>query len=360
MREIILAELIKDVLGPRGIKEKIEGDPLREYITGILAPRNANIDRDPDSENINVSLLENGETGEEDEEIDNALFFSSDLHPQSQPHSMGISFFVETVKPEEDPEINICVTWSRYFKISQGIQEAKGKEIWQRHPRVFVMNRIKLNRNIRYRVNGDGQLAGNTGETEISIVIRTKKSEPCRTFVAVYLVNEIVPARTNYVETGEYIFQPQIRIVTGKNTRPVNYHTGNIMDQEKQELEFLYRNKPAVARGYMCSAVWKEVDPLNDMPDSGEKDVPFVWLDGATVDEKYGKQMYAMFLVPDIRTEFVPVYLIPNPDFSWRGSGQPELNPMKLSELWTPEEIEKALYHFILITGNGLADRKKN
>ena len=349
MREIILAELIKDVLGPReGIEEKIEGDPRREYITGILAPRNANIERDPDSENINVSLLENGETGEEDEEMDNMVSFSSDLHPQSQPYSMGISFFVETVKIEEDSEINICVTWSRYFKLSEEIQKIKGKEMWQRHPRVFVMERIKLNRNIiRCRVNGNGQLTDNTGETEISIVIRTKKSEPCRTFIAVYLVNEIVPARTNYVETDEYIFQPQIRIVTGKNTKPVNYHTGNVMDEEKQELEFLYRNRPAVARGHMCSAVWKEIDPLKDMPDCSEKkDVPFVWLEGETVKKKYGEKVYDMFLVPDIRTEFVPVYLIPNPDFSWRGSGRPELDPMKLSELWAPEEIEKALSPF--------------
>lgn len=347
MREFILSDLIKDILGPReGVKEVIEGDPRKEYITGILAPRSVNIERDPENENINISVLENGDTSEEEDESNNTFFFASELHPQSLPHSMGVSFFVETCSPGECPEISLCVTWSRYFEIPSG--ESAKKELWQRHQRVSLLDRIKLNgRYFNYGFNSQGKTTNNPEETEVLIVIRTKKMCDSRTFIAVYMINEITPSRKNYATANEYIFQPQIRVVTGKNTKISNFYAGNISDKEKQELEFLYRSKSAVARGYMCSAVWKEIDPLKDSLDyNGEKDMPFVWLEGEVIKKTYGEKMYRLFLVPDVRTEFIPVYTIPNPDFSWRGARQPELNPEKLSELWTCEEIENALSPF--------------
>lgn len=39
MRELILADLVKDALGPRnGVHEIMHSDPRSEYITGVLAP----------------------------------------------------------------------------------------------------------------------------------------------------------------------------------------------------------------------------------------------------------------------------------------------------------------------------------
>ncbi|WP_054632833.1 hypothetical protein [Thermoclostridium stercorarium] len=52
MRELVLTDLVKDVLGPRnGIYEIMNVSPRSEYITGILAPKSTFSERDPESEN---------------------------------------------------------------------------------------------------------------------------------------------------------------------------------------------------------------------------------------------------------------------------------------------------------------------
>lgn len=46
MREFIISELVKEVLGPRnGTHERMNGNPRDEYITGILAPYGAEAER---------------------------------------------------------------------------------------------------------------------------------------------------------------------------------------------------------------------------------------------------------------------------------------------------------------------------
>jgi hypothetical protein len=40
MREKLIEEMLKEVYGPRdGADEEISGDPLKEYITGVIIPQ---------------------------------------------------------------------------------------------------------------------------------------------------------------------------------------------------------------------------------------------------------------------------------------------------------------------------------
>ena len=95
MREVFVAELVKEVLGPRqGVREVLVDSPLGEYIAGVLAPATAPVIADPDAD---AELPEEDSEGEGDDT--NETSFSSlspVLSPQSRASSLGISFVVES------------------------------------------------------------------------------------------------------------------------------------------------------------------------------------------------------------------------------------------------------------------------
>ncbi|WAM36581.1 DISARM system helicase DrmA [Caldicellulosiruptor acetigenus] len=112
---------------------------------------------------------------------------------------------------------------------------------------------------------------------------------------------------------------------------------------EDEEINFLYRNFPLIAKGHLCSAVWREIDPAGWLNENSMCEYPFGWPDGRIVARKYGEEIYRKFFLPDLRTEFVPVYTIANPDFEWKNDERPELDTAVLAELWDEEEIERKL-----------------
>lgn len=358
MREILLSDLVRDVLGPRnGIFEEMKFNPRDEYITGVLAPRNAKPEREPDSENLVVLAAEQGDVAEEDDEYENAVIFSPELNPQSLPHSMGLSFFLVTSK--EYPVIRLCVTWARYTKITGEDGNEKG---WKREPRAFVSGEIELKsgRQVIF-LDNKGNPVDNKSYAEISILIRCKKTEERTFFTGIYLVNEIQTDSEGRAGVEEHIFQPQIRIVTGNGTRMSSYKFKyEYSNEEQQETEFLYRDKPVIARGHLCSAVWKKIDPLRKSEKGlSYNDIPFIWPDGELVKKRFGEEIYNLFVVPDVRSEFVPVFAVQNPDFEWHGSEVPEFEPEKLSEIWEPHEVERALLPLYNGYRNWLEEQKK-
>ncbi len=332
-RDLMIMELVKDVLGPReGPYEVMTTSPLLEYLTGVLAPLESIRNEDPDE----MVMIGEAETGEEDDlerDVYVPPLITPPLDPQRRPSSFGITFAVEGKgKP---PRISVCLTWGCY---------AENGHEWRRNPAFTVIENISpQNREWWFTRNGKKT---DRGKGEISCHMLARSPSDGIYVVNFYFVNRIRP-ELEYARTEDHLFQPQIRIVCDESTELVplsRYQKENNEIDEETELDFLYRCRHVMARGFLCSAVWKEIDyeiPLHNENNEEFRAPPFWWSDGEILQDPVRKR----FLRPDVRTEFVPLYHVPAPDLSWpeEYGSPPELRAGVLAEKYDPDELKKAL-----------------
>ena len=161
MREFLVADLAKNILGPRELREVITIDsPLIKYLTGILAPKNSNWTPE-------ISELENqGRSGEGDWN-DPLPSISSDVKPPLDPGSitntMGISF---TTKSEK-PTLKVCITWSRYRPRKDGNTVLD----WTREPKFAVLS-IEKQEEFNFDRHGNPTQNDNDAEIRLSVIRR--------------------------------------------------------------------------------------------------------------------------------------------------------------------------------------------
>lgn len=297
---------------------------MKEYITGVIIPRRCKIkgEPDPDSEST-VPMGENFLAEDDFSDVGFTAFAPSELDPKLRAKSFGISFEVEG----DTPSFKLCVSWGRYTK-----EVKENKEIWKRTP-YFYMEHITVNGKMRkipiYRDGG-----------EILIYIR-KISRDISHTITVYLVNDLRTATDKCGGkeiTAFSIFQPSIRIKMQTGNKLVHAEeNGDLTEKDGGILHFLYRNRPVLARGHMCSAVWKNIDY------SGHIDNKVAWADGHHFDK------CREFFTCDVRSEFVPLYPNPSPLLEWdqeleKGFGKPpELSADLLSEMWEADDVDRCL-----------------
>lgn len=338
-RDHLLAALIREVLGPRhGPYEVLPAhqDPRHEYITGVLAPRGAR--ERPDIEAEAGLLEEDIEAPEEDLEEPSvtavpALSFSPSLNPKALPHSIGLSFTVES--EPGSPAIEICATWARYR------QSAPGSD-WQREPAGFLTGPVDADR--------PRDWATSQG---VTLHLRTRRiGETGRYVASLYLVNATEPRNAERPSTDELLFQPQLRVRCCEGTAPVPLPWGPLASEqatsgerseEDEALALLYRERRPMARGHLCAAVWRQIDPERPCQELvPPADPPYHWIDGIVVPEsERGK-----FSPADIRSELVPCYPVEAPEMDWQAAGvlaEPLLDPERLAELWLPDDVHAAL-----------------
>ncbi len=104
----------------------------------------------------------------------------------------------------------------------------------------------------------------------------------------------------------------------------------------------LYRKRTALARGHLCGATWKEIDPERPHLDLETPDAaPFVWTDRFLLSA--GEQ--SLFSPADVRTELLPCYPIEAPETAWPDPTEEELllDPLSLAQTWQPAEIRRGL-----------------
>lgn len=348
MREVVVSDLIRNILGPRGgPNEVIAGSPVAEYITGVLAPADACVEaKDPETtldeaivsratasgEEIHAHSEEDADTGQD---VPASSLLSPVLDPKRTPSSMGITFAVSCPRV---PKLDICVTWGGYAA------SAAGRDHWERSPRYFV-TKLALDKN---RVKYLGQSGeADPANAEISLHAVPRKSGSDALLVSLYVVNRIKVPPGERATAAHYVFQPQIRVACCRGTRISTEH-GQGPASGDDEGEVLYRNKRAPARGHMTSAVWREVDPEAEYA-KNTIDFPecrllpgFAWADGAAVPAAAKKR----FGTCDVRTEFVPMHNVLAPDLSWRSEGSPALDAKSYYEEFDPDRLEQLLLPF--------------
>jgi hypothetical protein len=339
MREILVSHLVKEVLGPRGgLREDICQSPLNEYTSGVLAPIVPRAEREIESDS--EIPTEETDTFEEDTaEVDVSAppTFSPALDPKRRPPTMGISFVVSAM---DKPGIRVCLTWARYRMAKKA-----DRTVWHREPR-FAILKLVPESNAEFWLDAKGnRVDPNSAEISFHMVVRSRNLDHS---ITMYVVNRLkVPE--GEIETSEYhVFQPQIRIICDAGTVLLPGRSDRVPGRDERILDFLYRNQKVLARGHMCSAVWKQIDPeiqpekeiRLDFPEV-LKQPPFFWIDGDLLPPEARGE----FSLPDIRTEFVPAYSIPSPDLRWRSEygNSPELKAETLSQLWDPEQLRAAL-----------------
>lgn len=341
MREVFVSDLMREVLGPRaGLREIITESPLNEYICGVLEPIVA-VAPPPDIDDASEMPIEQTADAEEDAADDDILpppLPAPALSPQNRPHSMGLSFILQSISGT--PRFYLCVSWARYMRRDTD---------WHREPRCYLsdVRTIDQGQVQALWINGEGREA-NEAQPEISIHIIYRPIDPNRCMVSIYLVNRIQPPPPDqHLTADHHIFQPQIRVRCEANTRIVPGLERFPESDEERKLSFLYRNKPILARGHLCSAVWREIDPEStagdiqpDFPEAQDS-IPFRWIDGETLPEDARR----WFSPPDCRTEFIPLHSVQSPELDWPDTygDPPELRTDILAEMWDAGELRNAL-----------------
>jgi hypothetical protein len=339
LRDNLVLRLVRLLHGPQGGPAEVlpaDRNPADEYITGILAPRpdpNAAAagpvhDIDGDADTIE------GDVDSDEDEDDPAVIaagsaFSPALDPRSLPRSIGLTFVVEA----DEPQINICATYARYFRMED--------DRWQRQPHCFVSGNKAV---------VDGAVFSGPANTEIRIRRTAIPGRSTAHRISVFLINAASPQDDpeRPPSPESLIFQPQIRVVLGGKCRPDSLLRKRVPSLkhclepgmlEEESLDLLYRDRPILARGHMCAAVWREIDPENSSPDS--KASPFKWIDENVVPVTDR----ATFQSADIRTEILPLYSVCAPVTDWNPTygAAPELDPEKISELWDGSALRSAL-----------------
>ncbi len=355
MREVFVSELAKEVLGPRGgPHEVLTESPLGEYITGVLAPdTSATTSANPDLD-ADAVLPSDDEDGGEDSLVGDEDVGSLSvpvLNPQDRPRSMGISFVVAQDTGRDSSAattpalaLDVCVTWARY--------ERRGADshstAWTRLPRSAVLRGTTIRTQAVWLDGAGHRVPAGDLRAEVSLhVITPQGATAGQVIVSLYLVNRVRVPAGGFPSAELHVFQPQLRIVAATGTAIVPGIEGEPHSDEERELRFLYLNRPVLARGHLCSATWRAIDPERVAEgelrvDSAEhaQSIPFVWVDRDVVPAADA----ATFSRPDVRTEFVPTYPVQAPDFDLPGDGPaPLLEAARLAECWDPAILHDAL-----------------
>jgi hypothetical protein len=328
-----VVDLFAEVLGPRyGSQERLLEDPRNEYVTGILrpAPHAACPQGGPDPDDEALELADGGDAGDYDDDDDDGAFVghvpaSPSIDPSQLPRSIGLSL----VLAGDTPSFRLCCTWARYLPDDDGA--------WVRHPDLLVTGWL------------DALVTGQRlTRPDVEIQVETSAAPGGRR-VSVYLINAIRQAEPNRSDTREHIFQPQIRIFVGADTelRPLEGRGAAPEEDdevgEERQLELLYSRRRAFARGHMCGATWRSIDPERDAGPSEQSrpDAPFRFADRRLLDPVD----LGAFSPADVRTEFLPLYGVEAPETAWSSPdvAPPALAASVLAETWRPDAVETAL-----------------
>ncbi len=356
MREILVGDLVREVLGPRHKKNSdiMKNDPYDEFITGMLEPIRrdggtrdmSHQDYDDDPGTSTSKHEEIHELDDQDMELSHIL--SPPLDPQKRASTMGMTF---SVKSPASIDLSICLTWARYMRPEP---ETHG---WQRFPRGVVLDhRVELEpAQNRYdtEMPVDRYVGERQHETpEIALKTFVKRTGEMEYMVSIFLINRMDDDTKGRTATEFCIFQPQIRINHSNQTEIVPLASGRSKDEYTDTdddgiLAYLHRKERVFARGHLVSAIWRDMDPEGAEPatlDNPESinGPPFKWVDQDLIPEESRDS----FSPPEIRTEYAPLYQVPMPDVDW-DSGldtMPELSAEKLSEMWDGNELKSALY----------------
>jgi hypothetical protein len=370
VRPWLVQQVASDLIGPRGgLFESLGRDrrPDLEYSIGILAPPE---ERQLESD-LSQDQLEDEKSGEEDTGSSKAqepVAFSPGLDPKSYPPSLGLSF---TCRSEsETPRFDIAISYARYNSSEQG---------YSREPRACVLPVEEIRSSLAasgkafrgsvYLRTGpleepgsrtlEACAKGPVSESRVSLVMRPSSGDLWT--VSIFLTTDLeMPDGPFDLEARceAKIFQPEIRIRMRDGTEASEEFgpktvAGEELTEEAIDRE-LYRGRGQVARGHLCSAMWKEHDPqvisdedtarisaeMEKFGQSFSLAPPFHWVD--STHPAFASDLEG-FYPPDIRTEYMPLLNLPAPEMNPGEDSIPAIGASQLAEAVSGGEIRRIL-----------------
>jgi len=359
IRTHLVKALYENLLGPKMESEESIEEPFLKYELGIL---NSSFSPDvvvPENNSVvddTPNQFEEGDTetttnAEGTQVLDHLRReIDTDLSLLDGVSSVGISFVLEPKNKNENkiPQFKVCLTWGRY---TRNVEFGELPKMFDRHPNYFVTEWINptlkfKSRKLTEEAEGEERLITMNGASLHVLIIPIENSQ--KYIVRIFLVNE-----TQYDTAGrqteiERIFQPQIRVIVNDDANVgdlddvVSIHN---TDQENDDA-LLYRNLKTKAKGYLCAAVWKDVDP--EFSDNDIKNI--TWKDSQKVPQKIKDD----FTCPDVRTEYLPLYAILQPE----SPQSQEFNAKILSETWNQSDLELKLRSIEIDYGKWIESQK--
>ena len=337
IRTHLIKALYDNLLGPRSGHEEVVEEPFLKYELGILNSSHSlrSHSRKGDSiidAEINPNPYEVSEeaTGSPDNENTHELEVlrqevDGELNFKTGACSLGLSFVLEG----DSPRFKICLTWARYLKHEDAGPRSR---LFQRHPNFYVTEWLDPDTKTRPLELRDTDRNKVTAQGAVLHILSERIENSNRRVVKIFLENRTEHDVSKIQTEKERIFQPQIRVCV-RDSRLADLDTGFLSDPDHDygEDDLLYRNSRTKARGFLCAAVWKEVDPESDMDGTIGR---MSWPDSASVP----KDVVAEFLHPDARTEYLPLYAILQPSQSG-----PDFDASELAQTWEPDDIDGRL-----------------
>jgi len=347
--------LYKKLLGPQFGSTEIIEQPFGKYQVGILTScfHSESLDEkmitDPSEKNFESPEKKSLEYVEST--LDNDVQWPDTELDMDGSFTLGLSFLIKG----KSPKIRICNTWGRYAYAKNLPPKMK---IFQRQPNYYITDWLDVKsfeNKEKQKIKLVSNKTGIVTQHGIELHIRASTSNNLENTwtVQIFLVN-----RTPYPDKDENgkpkrqnethrIFQPQIRINKDKES-VIEYLGGSSVDDKNELKDFLsYLERRTKARGFQCGAIWKEVDPEGYDGDDGF--TQFSWPDGQIIP----KDELDYFTCPTIRTEFLPVYSILQPETS-----KQQFDTEFLANEWDPTEIEKHLNPIAVEYENWISGQK--
>ena len=340
IRSQLVRALYRGLLGPKnGVREVIE-EPYLQYQMGILNSAHLDASRastlehavgnniNPDPAEVQEESVSGCQPIADDEQDADVLRqeVDTDLSFALGTVSLGLHFVLKG----DCPKFKICLTWARY---DQQTDLGTFPRIFKRRPIFFVSKWLSAS-DPPSKISADSEESDDMGKRGAMLYILPEKIKgEGRWIVRIFMVNE-TPYEQRQKE-ADRIFQPQIRVIADEKTELDALNADRITTRgegQHEDDELLYFKSPTKARGHMCAAVWRDVDPEIDA--DGEMGRGLSWPDG----EFAPRSIRDEFTLPLVRTEYLPRYAVLQPDISKR-----TFDAGALSDMWDPDRIEQEL-----------------
>ncbi|MDO9087982.1 MAG: helicase-related protein [Anaerolineaceae bacterium] len=235
VRNYLLAELEKDLIGPAEITEELTDSPTTHYLSGVLYPAGTEMDREEDKDQSEASL--------DDDDLDTGAMIAMTTNPSS----IGLTFAVNLGE-----ELKVSISAGTYAK-----NRVEKKTYWRRSPVLLDPLLIKIEKSITRSFHVTPGL---------DLFLRVKKLGDLG-LVTLSLINRHINKEKISIDDEKCFFQPLLKVESSTENNPVflrgfNYRQRN-SDPDRLQNNLLYRHSPEFSVGHGCAVMWDERENEN-------------------------------------------------------------------------------------------------
>ena len=226
LRDRLLAELRRDLVGPHTPDEELTDRPTVQYLTGMLYPAGRDTEDSEEDEQLGVGGDDTGDEGETN------VSFAQTMYPST----IGLSFAVE----RGVAQLTAQVTYGMYQRTGDSGSPWKRRQITS---------------SVTISLSGSGKSDLESG-AQLAWIVRPG---PNTFIVTVSLVNRNASNPEQPVDDALCLFQPQLRLVGSEGQRPFLHRVpaGAVPgDPDLESYRLLYRDSYEFAIGHSCAVTW--------------------------------------------------------------------------------------------------------